>query len=55
LNYAIKLAKQIGAEIKAVYVRPTPPLFGRMTPIYSEKLSKDETFLGLAKKKATNN
>jgi nucleotide-binding universal stress UspA family protein len=55
LNSAISIAKPIGAEIKAVYVRPTPPIFGRMKPMYSEKLTKDEVFLGLAKKDAEKN
>ncbi|KER06505.1 Universal stress protein [Marine Group I thaumarchaeote SCGC AAA799-E16] len=55
LNSAISLAKPMGAEIKGVYVRPTPPIFGRMKPMYSEKLTKDEAFLGLAKKNAVKN
>jgi len=56
LTSAISIAKPLGAEIKAAYVRPTPSLFGRMKPMYSEKMTKDEeSFLGLAKKQAEEN
>lgn len=55
LNSAISFAKPTGAQIKGVYVRPTPPLLGRMKPRYSEKLTKDEAFLGVAKKNAEKN
>ncbi|MDH3312187.1 MAG: universal stress protein [Nitrosopumilus sp.] len=55
LNSAIALAKPLGAEIKAVYVRPTPPIFGRMKPMYAEKITADDTFLDSAKKLAEKN
>jgi len=36
-------------------LRPTPPIFGRMKLMYSEKLTKHERLLGLAKKNAEKN
>ena len=50
LDKAISIAKLSGGEIKRLYVQPSAPMFGRMKPMYSEKFTKDEEFLNLAKK-----
>jgi nucleotide-binding universal stress UspA family protein len=56
LDKAISIAKLSGSEIKGVYVRPSAPVFGRnIKTKYSDVMTKDEEFLGVAKNRADEN